>query len=63
MSEISALALQRDLPTSIFSPSYLVRRGWCTVAKDPGRAAEPHEIYYGQFPLIRSSWRKLIVFW
>ncbi|GAA6019356.1 hypothetical protein JCM11491_000906 [Sporobolomyces phaffii] len=46
MSAIEALELERDLPTSIFSPNHLVRRGWCTVAKDSARAATPHEIYY-----------------
>ncbi|GAA5828729.1 hypothetical protein JCM5353_002870 [Sporobolomyces roseus] len=46
MSAISALSPQRDLPTTIFSPDFLVKRGWCSVAKDPKRAAEPHELYY-----------------
>ncbi|GAA5938014.1 alpha/beta fold hydrolase [Sporobolomyces koalae] len=46
MSAIEALAVEKTLPTSIFSPEKLVRRGWCPVATDPTRAAKPHELYY-----------------
>ncbi|GAA5888792.1 hypothetical protein JCM16303_003014 [Sporobolomyces ruberrimus] len=46
MSALDSVSLERDLPTSIFSPDYLVKRGWCTIAKGHSRAAKPHEIYY-----------------
>ncbi|GAA5908557.1 alpha/beta fold hydrolase [Sporobolomyces salmoneus] len=47
MSAIEALELEgKQLPNSIFSPDYLVKRGWCTVAQGRRGIKEPHEIYY-----------------
>lgn len=38
------------LPATVFDPDTLVKRGWCTVANDKNRAANPHKLYYGQHP-------------
>ncbi|GAA5989855.1 hypothetical protein JCM5350_006588 [Sporobolomyces pararoseus] len=47
MSAIEALELEgKELPTSIFSPDFLVKRGWCTVAEGRRGHSKPHEIYY-----------------
>lgn len=34
------------LPATVFDPDTLVKRGWCTVANDKNRAANPHKLYY-----------------
>ncbi|TNY21572.1 Alpha/Beta hydrolase protein [Rhodotorula diobovata] len=34
------------LPQTIFSPDHLVKRGWCTVARDKQCAPAPHKLYY-----------------
>ena len=41
-----------SLPETVFDPDTLVKRGWCTVATDKNRAANPHKLYYGQLAAL-----------
>ncbi|KAG0660003.1 hypothetical protein C6P46_004804 [Rhodotorula mucilaginosa] len=49
-SSSSSPNTEPTLPATVFDPDTLVKRGWCTVATDKSRAANPHKLYYGQPP-------------
>jgi len=60
MSAIEALEVEgKELPTSIFSEDFLVKRGWCTVAKGRKGHNQPHEIYYGALRFFSTSDKRI----
>lgn len=45
----------QDTPQTVFDPTTVIRKGFCTVAESRTRPAEPHKLYYGEEPLLEAS--------